>query len=246
MKISAIVITSNEEKNINDCLESLVWADEIIVVDSYSKDKTVEIARKFTSTIFLVDMQSITEKRKFSVSKASHDWVFFLDADERITPELSDEIIAISDDSKAGYYVNRKNYYLGKWIKHCGIYPDYHIRLFNKNKAHVNDRIIHEDIVTDGETVKLTNPMLHLTAPDMSSLIKKADFFSTMEGLEQYEHGKKITKAGVFTHALATFLVMFFSRGGFKDGIVGFYVSFSYSLNNFLTHLKLLKLQSKI
>lgn len=247
MKITTVIITYNEEDNIKDCLESVKWTDEIIIVDSNSEDKTIKVASAYTDKIFKVDITSIVEKRKFSLGKTSNEWVLFVDADERVTPELKEEILALNPpENIAGYNINRKNYYFGKWIKHCGIYPDYHIRLFNKNKAGVNNRIIHEDVITDGETMMLKNHLLHYSVKDVSGMIKKVNFFSTFESTEHFNNGKQISRAGAFTHALATFLVMFFSRKGFKEGIAGFYVSASYSITTLFTYLKLLKLQKKI
>ena len=122
MKITGIVITHNEEKNIRDCLESIKWLDEIIIVDTRSEDRTLETARQYTQKIFSIDISNVTEKRKFSLEKAGNEWVLFVDSDERISAELRDEIIGLKtkrDEEITGYYINRKNYYLGKWIKHC-------------------------------------------------------------------------------------------------------------------------------
>ncbi len=247
MKISAIVITFNEERNISACLESVKWADEIIVVDSDSSDKTADIARNYAAKVFSVDMQNVTEKRKFSVDKANNDWIMFVDADERVTGELAEEILALTPpDNAAGYFINRKNFYLGKWIRHCGINPDYHVRLFNRKKAAVNDRIVHEGIEVQGQTLRLSNPLLHYPVNDVTALVQKANYYSTMEAKEHFANGRKSSKAGAFTHAAATFMVMYFSRKGFMDRLAGFYVSVSYSFTTFTTYLKLLKLQNKI
>ena len=247
MKISAIVITFNEEENIKDCLESVKWADEIIVVDSKSSDETIEIARSYTDKVFSVEMQNVTEKRKFSVDKAANDWILFVDADERISKELGEEILELKPpNDTAGYFLNRKNFYLGKWIKHCGIYPDYHIRLFNRKKAAVNDRIIHEGIEVKGKTLQLIGALLHYPVRNISGMVDKVNYYSTMESQEHFNNGRKISKAGAFAHAIATFLVMYFSRKGFMDKLAGFYISLSYSVTTFMTYLKLLKLQNKI
>lgn len=247
MKVSAIVITFKEEKNIGECLESLKWADEIIVIDSNSDDRTVEISRTYTEKVFSVEIQNVTEKRIFSVGKAKNDWVLFVDADERITQELGEEIQSLEPPAEAGgYLINRKNFYLGKWIKHCGIYPDFHVRLFNRKRAAVNNRIVHEGIEVDGATLRLNNNLLHYPVRDITGLVEKVNYYSTMESEEHFNNGKKISKAGAFTHAIATFLVMYFSRKGFMDRLAGFYVSFSYSVTTFMTYLKLLKLQKKI
>ncbi len=249
MKITGIVLTKDEEQNIKDCLESIKWLDEIIIIDSGSKDKTTAIAEKFTNSIYQTPIQNIPEKRKFALNEAniSNDWILFIDADERITEELKQEIQSLVETQGVnGYYINRRNYYLGKWIKHCGINPDYSLRLFRKAKGKITDRIIHEGVEVEGICIKLKNDMLHYSYRDLEQAVNKINFFSTEEAREHFQKNKKITKIGVFTHALSAFLRVYISRKGYKDKVNGFYVSFIYSMVNFLSHLKLLKMQKKI
>ena len=249
MKITGIVITKNEELNIKDCLESIKWLDEIIVVDSKSKDNTIEIAKNYTDKIYSISEENIPEKRKYALSQTSvsNNWILFLDADERITPELRNEIHSLDESEEInGYYINRRNYYLGRWIKHCGIYPDYTLRLFRKNKGRVTDRIIHEGIEIEGKSAKLKNDMLHYSYRDMEQMVNKINFFSSSQAQEYFIKNKKITKIGVFLHFISAFLRVFVSRKGYKDRLYGLYVSFSYSMVNFLSYLKLLKLQNKL
>ncbi len=249
MKITAIIVTKNEEENIRGCIESIKWADEIIVVDSGSRDKTLSIAREYTGKIYSKPDLNVTQKRRYALSDAdiTNEWILFIDADERITEELKKEIASIEgNDGINGYYINRRNYYLGKWIKNCGIYPDYTLRLFRKGKGQVNNRIVHESIEVEGKTVRLKNDMLHYSYRDLHHMIDKINYFSTNEAAEHFLRGKRISKIGVFSHAVSAFLRIFISRKGFKDGLHGFYVGFCYSAVNFLSHLKLLKLQGKI
>jgi glycosyltransferase involved in cell wall biosynthesis len=249
MKITGIVITQNEERNIRDCLESLKWLDEIIIVDSYSEDNTIPIARHYTDKIFSVDIKNVTEKRKYSLQKAGNDWIFFIDADERVTEELKNEILSLEENGNSeikGYYINRKNFYLGKWVKHCGMFPDYHIKLFNRQYAVITDRIVHEDIEVEGNRARLNGCILHYSYPDLTVLIDKINYYSTLEAQEHFRKGKKISKAGVFIHSKSAFLRVFISRKGFLDGIYGFYAACTDACVNFLTHLKLLKMQNRI
>ena len=249
MKITGIVITKNEELNIKGCLESIKWLDEIIIVDTNSEDKTLDHAKNYTEKIYSTQIENIPEKRKFSLSQTeiSNSWILFLDADERITPELKDEMESLEENTGIdGYYINRRNYYFGKWIKYCGIYPDYCLRLFRKDKGRVSDRIIHEGIEVDGKCEKLKNDMLHYSYRDLEQMVNKINFFSSAEAEENFLKNKKITKTGVFLHFLSAFLRVFISRKGYKDKLHGFYVSFSYAMVNFLSHLKLLKLQNKL
>ena len=247
MKISAVIVTQNEEVNIEDAVKSVLWTDEVIIVDSNSEDKTVEIAKKFTDKVYNVEDLNLTEKRIYSLNKAGNDWILFLDADERITEELKNEILSLKpDDEIAAYWLNRKNYWFGSWIKHSANYPDYQLRLFNKRKCTVTNRLIHEGVETTGKTLKLKNDMLHYSYRDLTHMIKKINFFSTLEAQEHFENKKKITKLGVFSHSISAFLRIYISNKGFKDRSEGFFVSFCYALTNLLSHLKLLKLQSKI
>jgi glycosyltransferase involved in cell wall biosynthesis len=247
MKISAIVVTKNEENNIGQCLETIKWADEIIVVDSNSDDNTINIANKFTYNIHNIDNESITEKRIYSISKAENDWVLFLDADERITEALKDEILALEPGNEiSGYYINRRNYWFGKWIEHSANYPDYQLRLFNKHKSSIVNRYVHEGVETTGITVKLQNDLIHYSYRDLTHMISKINHVTTLEAKEHFKNGKQISKMGVFTHALSAFLRIYISNKGYKDKTEGFFVSFCYSFTNFLSHLKLLKMQNKL
>lgn len=247
MKISAIVITKNEEKNIEACLDSVKWADEIIVVDSNSKDNTVTLAKKYTPNVLNTRIEGFSEKRKYSLGIAKNNRVLFIDADERVTAELKDEILSLSDsDETSGYYINRKNYCFGKWMRYSGIYPDYHMRLFDKTKAEVTERIVHEGVKVNGNTLRLNSHLIHYSFTSLSQMTYKINLYSTLEALENFRNNKRISKTGVFTHAASAFLRVFISRKGYKDKLEGFFISFSYAMVNFLSHLKLLKLQGKL
>ena len=250
MKITGIVITQNEENNITPCLESMDFLDEVMVVDSGSTDNTIELAKKFNVKIYTPQIENVTRKRKFSLEKSIYDWIIFVDADERISPELKNEIESLQkagvETPVSGYYINRKNFYFGKWVKHCGIYPDYHIRLFNRKKSEITERIVHEGIIVKGETARLNGHLIHYTVDDMTHMIRKINYYSTMQSIEYFGLKKKVSKTLVVGKAISAFLRVYISRGGFKDGFRGFLVSLSDSLVNFLTNLKLLRLYNKL
>lgn len=246
MKISVIILTKNEEHNIKDCLETVKWADEILLIDSNSTDRTVEIASLYNVKIIHDGPESVTEKRMHSIPLAANDWIFFLDADERVTPDLQKELIELEPKEINGYYINRRNYYFGQWIKHSGVYPDKHIRLFNRKFGKITPRIVHEGIEVTGSTGELKGEYLHYSFQNMAQMVDKINYYSSLEALEKLEKGKKISKAGVFTHAVSAFVRLFISRKGYKDRSGGFFISFSYAMVNFLSHLKLLKLQGKL
>ncbi len=247
MKISAVVITKNEENNVKGCLETLKWADEIVIIDSGSTDRTREIAAGFTEKIFTTSSDVFSEKRTISFDKTSNDWILFLDADERITPELQNEILSLkTKEGVYGYRLNRRNYCFGQWLKHSGVYPDKHIRLFNKIFASISPRIVHEGVEIKGNVGELSNDFIHFSYRDMTHMMDKINLYSTLEARENFEKNKQISKIGVFTHAISAFLRVYISRKGFKDGRGGFFISFCYAMVNFLSLLKLLKLQGKL
>jgi glycosyltransferase involved in cell wall biosynthesis len=146
--LSVAIIAGNEEKKIGDCLESVKWADEIIVVDSGSTDRTVEIAKRYTDKVFIRKWEGYAPQKQFAIDQATCDWILSLDADERVSPELKDEILKIleSETEFDGFYIPRRNFFLGKWIKSCGWYPNYQLRLFKKGKAKVTQRKVHENL----------------------------------------------------------------------------------------------------
>ena len=150
-KISVTVITKDEEKNISDCLASVKWADEIIVVDSESNDRTVDLAKQFTDRIFIRKWEGYVPQKRYALSLASNEWVLSLDADERITPELKDEILSLLPGEVDGYKIRRKNFLLKKEITSCGWEKDFQLRLFRKDKANLSDRLVHEKFVVEGK-----------------------------------------------------------------------------------------------
>ena len=167
-KLTVLIIAFNEEKNLRDCLESVKWADEIIVIDSFSTDKTVEISKEFTDKVISRKWEGFSSQRKFSIEQASHEWILSLDADERITEELKNSIqrMLANGSSADGYKVARKNHFLGKWIKGAFWYPDYQMRFFRKSKAKMEDRLIHEGFEVDGNVGVIDGDIIHYSLPE--------------------------------------------------------------------------------
>ncbi len=161
--LSVAIITHNEEDNIRDALESVKWADEIVVVDSFSTDRTQVICREYTDRVYSVEWTGFSEQKNRAVSMTRYPWVFVLDADERITETLRDEIIALLRKSPAvdGYFVPRKNYFGNRWIRHGGWWPDYTLRLFRREKGLFEMREVHEAVKLNGNTGRLKNPIEH-------------------------------------------------------------------------------------
>lgn len=245
-KLSVLIIACNEEKNIKDCLESIKWADDIIVVDSESKDATVEISKTFTGNVYVNKWPGFAGQRKFALSKAKNKWVLSIDADERVSPELKDEIISIINKADAidGYYIPRRNYFLDKIVKSCRWYPDYQLRLFKRECASVTDRKVHEGYFVEGKTSKLNSDLIHFTHQSIHETILKVNNYSSLNAEERADR-KKIKGYHIILNPIAAFLNHFIARKGYKDGIYGLMVSIIHSITNALTYMKIWELQHK-
>jgi glycosyltransferase involved in cell wall biosynthesis len=244
-KISVTVITKNEEKNISDCLKSVAWADEIIVVDSESTDRTVELAKQFTDKIFIRNWEGYVLQKRYALSLAANDWVFSLDADERITTELKDEIINLSPGEFSGFKIRRKNFLLKKEITSCGWEKDYQLRLFKKDKTDLNERLVHEKFIVEGKVGTLTNPMLHYTFSSFSEYFAKINYYSSLKAQELFTKKKRVGGWTIFSHTISAFFAFFFIRRGFKDGVYGLIISVLHSVSTMMNYVKLWEMQSK-
>ena len=242
IKISAVVSAYNEEKNIADCLESLEWADEIIVVDNTSSDKTVQIAKKYTSKIFSrVNNQMLNINKNFGFTKAKGEWIINLDADERVSPELKKEILRnfSSDNNFSAFKTARKNILFNKWIQHGIWWPDYQIRLFRKSKGKFNCLHVHEKLTVIGEIGQLDNPLIHYNYRSVSQFIKKMnDIYTDNEAENFLNSGKQIHWFDAIRMPANDFLANFFSRESYKDGLHGLVLSLLQSFYAFLVFCK--------
>ena len=248
MKISATVITLNEEENLAAALESLTFADEIIVVDSESTDRTVEIARRFTDNVITQKFLGYAAQKNIAAEQASHDWVFNLDADERISPELAREIEALKKAdavSIAAYEMPRKVFYLGRWIRHAGWYPDYKVRLYNRKQAAWQGDYVHESVKTDGQVAKLRGDLLHYTVRSASEHHLRIDGYTTLSAQEAFARGKRASFASIALAPLATFIKTYIFKLGFLDGIPGLAIAYFAAQYVFLKNLKLWDMRRK-
>jgi len=221
--ISAIIITYNEEKNIEACLSSVKWTDEIIVVDSNSTDNTVNLAKKFTEKVITAENISYGLKKNIGIENASSEWILWLDADERITPELEEEIKKVTNlNDHAAYYINRKSFFINKFIKHCGWYPDYTLRLFKSSIGLIfNTAGVHEKLDYIGKTWKLKNAMLHYTDMDYEHYIDKLNNYTTLSAQELKKRNRSRGLLDIIFRPVFTFLKMYFFRLGILDGYSG-------------------------
>jgi glycosyltransferase involved in cell wall biosynthesis len=244
-KVSIAIITKNEESNIRECLESVRWADEIIVVDSGSTDATAAICREFQAQFFLEEWKGFPRQKNSAIAKTRNEWVVSLDADERITPELRQEIEKTLDQYPKydGYLIARKNFFLGHWIKHCGWYPDYNLRLFRKSKGHFKERAVHEKVEIQGTMGYLKNPLEHNTYRTLSDFFIRMEPYSSLAAQEMNQEGKKYRFRDLVFRPPFTFFQMFFLRLGFLEGYRGFLLSRLYSYYTFAKYCKLRELQ---
>lgn len=242
-KISAIIIVKNEEKLIEDCLKSIAWADEIILVDAESEDKTLEIAKNFTDKIFIKKWEGFSKQKKYALSLAKNQWALNIDADERVSDKLKEEILNL-DFSSDGYFIRRENYFLNKIITTCGWEKDFQLRLFKKSKTIVTDKFVHEGFIVDGKISYLKNPMKHYTFLSIEKSLSKINNYSTLQAAESYKNKNRVTGIKIVSHGFSAFFRYYFSLKGFKDGIYGLIISFFNSISTILTYVKIWELQN--
>ncbi len=243
-KISVIIITKNEEINIDDCLKSAAWADEIIIVDSESEDSTVDLARKYTQKIFTRKWEGYSKQKKYALSLASNEWVLSLDADERVSYELRDEINSGLKGNYDGFRISRRNYFLGKHITGCGWDNDYQLRLFRKSKTTVTDRFVHESFQVNGKIGKLDSRIDHYSYRSLKEAISKMNNYSTLEARQKYQ-SKKVSPVDFITHPASAFLQYFIVRKGYRDGKYGLMVSLLHAMTNMQIYMKIWEMRKR-
>ena len=240
-KISVAIITKNEEANIRGCLESVRWADDIVVVDSGSTDQTLKICGQFPVRVFEEEWKGFARQKNSAIAKTRHEWILSLDADERVTEKLKEEIDQTlhSDPPVDGYLVARKNFFLGRWIKHCGWYPDHNLRLFRKERGSFVEREVHEKATVKGEVRCLKEPLEHYTYRTLSDFIQRTDRYSSLAAREMWREGRRFRRADLLFRPPYTFFQMYLLRAGFLEGHWGFLLSVLYSFYTFAKYSKL-------
>lgn len=245
-RLSVMVLTKNEERNIVDCLESVRWADEIVVIDSGSADRTVELARRYTNNVFDVAWQGYGATRNLALKKATGDWVLWLDADERVMPELGEEIrriMAADPHDIAGYRVARRAYFLGHWIRHCGWYPSRVVRLFRREKARFTETSVHERLLLEGHAEDAAHDLLHFTDPDLHHYLAKFNKYTSLAADDLLARGRRFRIADVLVRPAFTFVKMYLLRLGVLDGVPGLILCVLSSAYVFTKYAKLWELQ---
>ncbi|MBP1609251.1 MAG: waaE [Acidobacteria bacterium] len=243
--ISATLITYNEERNIAAALQSLAWADEIVVVDSGSKDATVEICRTFTDRIYARNWTGYADQKNYAVEKASHNWIFSLDADERLSAELQNEIKTLLRGGLefAGYKIPRISYFMGRWIRHGEWYPDYQLRLFKRQNGKWQGGRVHESVKLDGQPGYLKGEIQHYLYNTLSDYLHRLDAYSSLAALDYRERGEGASAWKLLSHPLATFVKGYLAKGGFLDGTPGLMVALMGAISVYFKYAKRYEMQ---
>jgi glycosyltransferase involved in cell wall biosynthesis len=250
VQISAVLITYNEESNISDALDSVQWANEILVVDSESTDRTREIAEGMGARVIVRPWPGFSAQKQFAADSAKHDWVLSLDADERVSPELAASIEAVKRDQKHadGYKISRLPFYMGRAIRHGGWYPDRQIRLFDRRKARWSDTLIHESVVIADKTRVggLSGDIIHFTVDTASEHHRMiGERYAPLSAEQMLIKGRRTSSLHSVTAGAGAFLKSYIVKLGFLDGFPGFCIAWFAAHNAFLKHLLLLEMQTK-
>ena len=243
-RLSVIVIALNQEANIGDCLASVSFADEIVVVDTGSTDRTVELARASTNRVLDAPWEGFGRTKNYALDQARGEWVFSLDTDERVPPALQEEILAVveADGPLNGYRVARKNYFCGRWIRQLGWYPDYTLRLFRLGRGRFRDREVHEEVVVDGPVGDLPTPLSHYSYRSVSEYIARMDRYARLAAQELAKAGRRPFPGELFVRPFFSFLHLYFIRRGFLEGTPGYTLAVLMSMYKFLKYYYLREL----
>ncbi len=226
-KLSVVVITKNEEANLERCLESVSFAEEIVVIDSRSTDRTAEIAALYRARFITVDWAGFGPAKQTGVEQAAGEWILSLDADEVVSPGLAEEIKDVIQDANSvdGYYIPRRTQFLSRWIYHCGWYPDPVLRLFRKEVGNFDSAAVHEKVVLEGKTGRLHNDLLHYSYPTLESYFEKFNRYTTMAAKEGFRNGRRAGFFDITFRPVGTFIKHYITKRGFLDGLEGFILS---------------------
>lgn len=242
MKISASIIVFNEEDNIEELCQTVSFCDEIVIVDSASSDKTVAIASRFTDKIFQREFRGYKDKHEFADAQTGGDWIFWIDADERVTPELKNSIEKLrnipENELPDGFRIARKTWYLGRWIKFSGWYPDYQMRLYRKSASFWDGVSPHETARVKGKIEKLDGELLHYTKNNLSEHHRVTDNYTTLAAEYKVKNGETVGAFGIFFNAVAAFIRTYILKQGFRDGVQGLIIAMFTAYSVFLKYAK--------
>jgi glycosyltransferase involved in cell wall biosynthesis len=240
-KVTVTIITRDESANIAAALESVRWADEIVVVDSESTDDTQAIARRYTDKVIVRPWPGFVAQKNFAAQQASNDWILSVDADERVTPQLAEEVRALlnGQPSAAGYRVPRVTFHFGRWIRSTDWYPDYQLRLYDRRRGRWAGRHVHESVQTDGAVDRLAGELQHYAYRDLQHHLQTMDRYTSLAARQMFEDGRRASWIDILITPRLTFFRNYVLRGGFRDGMAGLVIS---AMNAYYVGLKFAKL----
>jgi glycosyltransferase involved in cell wall biosynthesis len=245
--LSVVIISKNEAERIADCLASVAWADEIVVVDSGSTDATCDIARRYTDKVHSIPWRGFGAQKQAAVDLAAHDWVLSVDCDERVTPELAAEIRAVlaQDTPLHAYSIPRRTFLGRKEIRHCGWYPDRTVRLFDRARARFSDSLVHEQVLTTGPVGKCREHMLHYSFTGLEQLLEKLNHYTDLSARQMFESGRRCSVFDLAVRPAFAFFRTYVLRAGVLDGVEGLTISATTALSTFVKYVKLKELERR-
>ena len=239
--LSVTIITRNEADKIRDCLESVTWADEIIVVDSGSDDDTMEICREYTKTVASKPWSGFGPQKNKALALAKGDWILSIDADERVSEQLREEILQAMKNpaDNIAFEIPRLSNYCGRFMKHSGWYPDHVLRLFKKEHGRFSDDLVHEKVIVSGKTGKLKTPLLHYSFDNLDQVLQKINHYSTLSAENMYKKGKSASLRKAIGRGMWTFFRNYVLQRGFLDGREGLMLAISNAEGTYYKYAKL-------
>ncbi|MEG8946008.1 glycosyltransferase family 2 protein [Rosettibacter firmus] len=243
VKLSSIIIARDEEQNISRCIESQlnIIDDILVLVDSRTKDNTYQIVTSYPDVRSeIVEWKGFGPTKNYAISKTKYEWVLWIDADEELSKELANDLLSFKNSTPEfnSYFIPRKSYFLGKWIKHCGWYPDYVLRLFNKNFSYISENPVHEKLIVKGESGYLQHPLIHYTYPDITHYLNKLNNYTSLAAEEIIKNNKKVTLIDILLRPAFIFIKMYILKLGFLDGLHGLILSLYSSFYVFTKYCK--------
>ena len=239
-RLSVTIVTWNEEERLRACLESAAWADEIVVVDAESTDKTVALAREFTDRVWVRPWPGFAAQKNFAIEHAEGDWILSLDADEQVTPELRERVrsILVADGPADGYALPRRNMFWGRWVRHGGLYPDSQLRLFRRRAGRFVGDGVHESVNVDGRVERMGEALVHHSYRGLEDFVTRSNRYSTLAAQELIRRGRRVRLPDLVLRPLGRFLSMYIIRLGFLDGWRGLVLAVLYADYVFLRMAK--------
>ncbi|MFA7061412.1 MAG: glycosyltransferase family 2 protein [Pedobacter sp.] len=247
LPLSVVIIAKNEAERIEECLASITWADEIVVVDSGSTDATCDIARRYTDRVHFIPWQGFGPQKQATVDLASHEWILNVDCDERVTLELAAEIRQILSlpPPQGAYSIPRRTFLGRKEIKQCGWYPDRTIRLFDRTKSRYSDSLVHERVITDGAIGACSEHLLHYSFTGLSQLLAKLNNYSDLSARQMFDQGRRCSLFDLTVRPLFAFFKTYLLKTGIFDGVEGLVISVTTAMLTFAKYTKLRELNNQ-